>query len=310
MTYLRDKPRLSLGALLITVDIRPGLTISRDNVERRETQLFKMTWLLLLVLSVMDIAAVYFNVRMLIICFKDKTKYKFLESCRVLAICQGACHVIILVADTAEWWNGFTILPSKTCSFFRVLSLSVMFYQTCNLTAMMTVYNEHRTQDASSKVRMYAALSMGGVGSSMIAWHNCFAQAPTSLFALKAAFVLVVTFLILLLAAALFTNDEYNTLESQAAICTSASPLWVRKENMRPLFFTILLLPCLVCILSGVPNTDSLLYEDYEQVTLFKEALYSVITKFAVGIVLPVTLYDLINSSYVNRKNQIMASII
>lgn len=79
---------------------------------------------------------------------------------------------------------------------------------------------------------------------------------------------------------------------------------------MRPLFFTILLLPCLVWILSGVPNTDSLLYEDYEQVTLFKEALYSVITKFAVGIVLPVTLYDLINSSYVNRKDQIMVSII
>lgn len=63
-------------------------------------------------------------------------------------------------------------------------------------------------------------------------------------------------------------------------------------------------------MLSGVPNTDSMLYEDYEQVTLFKEALYSVITKFAVGIVLPATLYDLINSSYVGKKEQTITSII
>ena len=102
-----------------------------------------MTWLLLLLISGMNLAAVFFDVRLLRTCFKYKSKYEFLKWCRVLALCQGACQVIILVADSVEWWNGSTILPGETCSFFRVLCLSVMFYQTCNLTAMMTVYLEH-----------------------------------------------------------------------------------------------------------------------------------------------------------------------
>lgn len=251
---------------------------------------------------------------MLIICFKDESKYTFLENCRALAICQGACQVTILISDSVEWWNGFTILPGETCRFFRVLSLSVMFYQTCNLTAMMTVYNEHpagqKTQEASCNARMYAALSLGVVGSAMILWHNCFIQGLIPQIALKTVFVVIVALVILLLAAALIKNVENNTSESQAAINTCASPLKVHKVKRRPLFFTVLLLLGLVFMLSGVPNTDSMLYEDYEQVTLFKEALYSVITKFAVGIVLPATLYDLINSSYVEKKEQTITSII
>ena len=68
-----------------------------------------------------------------------------------------------------------------------------------------------------------------------------------------------------------------------------------------PIFFTMLFLACLILILSGV-QSESLLYEDLEEVAIFKEVMFSAITKFAVGIVLPVTLHDLINSSYVGNK--------
>lgn len=273
-----------------------------------------MTWLPIYVLLGLDIVTLYLNARLLMICFKDKSKYTFLENCGALAICQGAYQVIILTADSVELWNGFTILPGETCSPFRVLSLSVMFFQTCNLTAMMTVYNEHpagrKTQEPSSKARMYAALSLGVVGSAVIIWHNCCVQDLIPLLALKTAFVVIVALVILLLAAALTKNVENNTLESQAAIDKCASPLKDHKRSKKPIFFTALLLLGLVLIVSGVPNTDSMPYEDDVQVTLFKEALYSVITKFALGIVLPVTLYDLINASYVGKKDQTVTSII
>ena len=68
-----------------------------------------------------------------------------------------------------------------------------------------------------------------------------------------------------------------------------------------PMFFTMLFLACLILILSGV-HSESLLYEDLEEVAIFKEVMFSAITKFAVGIVLPVTLHDLINSSYIGNK--------
>lgn len=68
-----------------------------------------------------------------------------------------------------------------------------------------------------------------------------------------------------------------------------------------PMVIAALLLACLVLILSGVPHSE-LLYEDLEEVAIFKEIMFSVITKFAVGIVLPMTVHDLINSSYVGNK--------
>ena len=69
-----------------------------------------------------------------------------------------------------------------------------------------------------------------------------------------------------------------------------------------PMFFTMLLLACLILILNGAPHSESLLYEDLVEVAIFKEVMFSAITKFAVGIVLPVTLHDLINSSYMGNK--------
>ena len=176
---------------------------------------------------------------------KEKSKYEFLKRCRVLALCQGACQVIIVVADSVEWWNGFTILLGETCSFFRVLCLSVMFYQTCNLTAMTTVYLEHPEGNEKKvpfpKVRIFAALC------------------------------------------------RTDSTESQSATDTSLSAWRFWKENMMPM-------------VSGVPHSESLLYKDLEEVAIFNEVMLSVITKFAVGIVIPVTLHDLINSSYSGQQ--------
>ena len=136
----------------------------------------------------------------------------------------------------------------------------------------------------------------------MILWHNCFSYALISKLMFGVAFFVTVSLVVSLLAVTLTKNLETDSTESQLATDTSSSAWRFWKENKMPMFFTMLLLACLVLILSGVPHLESLLYKDLEEVAIFKEIMFSVITKFAVGIVLPMTLHDLINSSYVGNK--------
>ena len=167
--------------------------------------------------------------------------------------------------------------------------------------AMMTIYLEHpegnKKQLPYPKVRIFAALCLGFVGSAMILWHNCFSHSLISKVVFGVAFFVTVSLVVFLLAVTLTKNLETDSTESQSATDTSLSVWRFWKENMMPMVFSALLLVCLVLILSGVPHSESLLYKDLEEVAIFKEVMFSVITKFAVGIVIPLTLHDLINSS-------------
>ena len=151
------------------------------------------------------------------------------------------------------------------------------------------------------KVRIFAELGLGFVGSAMILWHNCFSHSLISKVVFDVAFFVTVSLAVFLLAVTLTKNLETDSTESQSATDTSLSVWRFWKENKMPMAIAALLLACLVLILSGVPHSE-LLYEDLEEVAIFKEVLFPMITKFAVGIVLPMTLHDLINSSYVGNK--------
>ena len=245
-------------------------------------------------MAALDLAGIIFNLRMLRSCFKDKTKYTFLQKCRTLAICQCACQVTILVADAVESWKGLETQPSNV---FRVLSSSTLFFQGCNLMAILIIYfdqpTSHGASELCSKLKMSAALFLGLIGSAMIWWNSYFSSdfhifrmAP-----LPVLFVVSVAFVILLFAwdARNIIHDQVEDDTQQASMKT-CSLLWkVLHEHRRPVLFIFLLLVCLVVILSWSPRSA--------EVEVLKEVLYSVITRFVVGIVLPVTFTDLIESS-------------
>ena len=251
-------------------------------------------------MAVLDLPAVVLNVRMLLSCFKDKTKYKFLQKGRILVICQFACNVTIIVTDAIESWKGYASQLGECCNIYRILSLSVMFFQACNVTAILTIYFERRetngNRELSTKLKISALLSLGFTGSVVIWWYNCFSPHILSQVVLKAVFAATVIFVVLLFVVAVrniniqFDRPEENTAEAS---------LWkFCKENKRSVFFITLSIMCLVVILSGVPRSESPLSQDFEKTLVFKEALYSVVTRFIVGIVLPLALSDLIDSSY------------
>ena len=120
--------------------------------------------------------------RMLAYCFKDKTKYKFLQKCRGLSIFQSACQFVIVITGAVDSWRIFndrSYNPGQPCNVVKLFSISFTFVQACNLTAILCIDSEHplvtfRHQDRCSKLKIAAAVTLGLIGSSMIWWFSCF----------------------------------------------------------------------------------------------------------------------------------------
>lgn len=271
----------------------------------------------LLLISVLDLAAVFFNGRMLLGCFRDKTKYKFIQKCWILASLQAACQVAIIIADAAEWWNGFPVQLTESCNVLRVLSLSMMFFQTCNLTAIITVYYEHPVGHLGRKSHsMYVVLYLGFIGSSIFSWHCCFSQTPLSRAVFKVALILIIYFVFYLLSAALDKKDaennwEVTSIKSDASMnLRFSSWSWEAwKGNKKFLLFTVLFTACSVLIFSGVAREgfESALWgRDLKREMSFDGIVYLLVIKFCVGTGLPVTLYELINSDYTGKKQKLL----
>ena len=248
-----------------------------------------------LLMAALDLAGIISNLRMLRSCFKDKTKHTFLQKCRTLAICQCACQVIILLAEAVESWKGLETEPRESCNVIRVLSSSMLFFQGCNLIAILIIYFDqptaHGASELWSKLKISAALFLGFTGSAMIWWYTCSSREFVFQMVLKVIFVASVAFVILL-----FAWDARNNIgvqlevDTQQASRKTCSLLWkVFKENRRTVLFIPLSLACLLVILSWSPRSS--------ENEALQDALYSVITRFVVGIVLPVTFVDLIESS-------------
>ena len=245
-----------------------------------------------LFMAALDLAGITFNLRMLRSCFKNKENYTFLQKCQTLAICQCACQVTILVADAVEMWKG---LETESSNVFRVLSSSMLFFQGCNLIAILIIYFDqptlHGAPELCSKLKISAALSLGLTGSAIIWWNSYFCKDLHNFQMFRLPVLFVVS---LALAVLLFAWDARNIIQveddPQEASMETCSLLWkVLQEHRRPVLFIFLLLVCLLVILSWSPRSA--------EIEVMMDARYSVITRFVVGIVLPVTFTDLIESS-------------
>ncbi|CAH3031131.1 unnamed protein product [Pocillopora meandrina] len=156
------------------------------------------------------------------------------------------CQVTILFSDVTESWNGFSVQGKDSCNVFRVLSLFMTFFQTGNLTAILTVYHEHsvgyENRDLNSNLRMFAVLILGFAGSLMIWWHNCFAKAAVSQAALEVALFLTMLLIFLLLVVALVKNNDEDNLKTtspESDMAThSCSLLWKCIDTQASLFDT------------------------------------------------------------------------
>ena len=272
-----------------------------------------MSLIYLVFVAALDLAGVFFNIQMLQKYFKGKMNNTFLHKCRALIICQCACQVTILVTNAVESWKlWLDIHPRETCNVFRVLSLSTIFFQACNLTAILINYSDHRmaceNTDLSSRLKMSAALSLGFIGSAITVWYCCFPQEFLSQMVVKGVlFMVTVMFFILLFATASKNiHEQVEDTNPHPAASTKTHPLlWnACKENKRStlMLFITLLLIYLALILRMLPCSSFSL--DFEQARFFQDVIYSLITSYVFGIVLPLAIIDVIDSSYEEEGNE------
>ena len=260
-------------------------------------------------LALLQLAAVAFNLRMLLSCFKDKTKYPFLQRGRMFFICQWICQVTILVADAVESWKGFGSQLKESCNIFRVLSLSLMFFQAYNLMAIVIILSESQVKgenrEFSTKLKISAVLVLGLTGSATISWYNCFSSQNLSRMTTKAIFLASVIFFVLIVSVVARNISIQDTQTDETQPEASVLKIFPKK---RYVFSVTLFIMCLIIILSQERHSESspsnCKAEEFVEVNVFKKVVYSVVETFFVGIVLPVIITDLIDSNY-DRKDEI-----
>ena len=257
-------------------------------------------------LALLQLAAVAFNLRMLLSCFKDKTKYPFLQRGRMFFICQWICQVTILVADAVESWKGFGSQLKESCNIFRVLSLSLMFFQAYNLMAIVIILSESQVKrenrEFSTKLKISAVLVLGLTGSATILWYNCFSSQNLSRMTTKAIFLASVIFIVLIVSV---VARNISIQDTQTDETQPEASVWKIFPKKRYVFSVTLFIMCLIIILSQERHFESspnnCKAEDFVEV--------KVVETFFVGIVLPVIITDLIDSNY-DRKDEIRTILI
>lgn len=274
------------------------MPVTKSNIAQVNSDIMSLTQFLLL--AVLDLVGVFFNVRMLLCCFKDKTKYKLPQKCKGLLIFQCVCQFGILITGAVETWRRFQnprYNPGQPCDVVKLLSISFMFVQAFNLTTILSIDSERllATQDRCSKLKITAAVSPGLIASLMIWWFTCHSFphgyiSPTVFITVQLIFLALI--IILLLATGFKYIKDFEDATSEASI--DCEELWkICNENKRPILFIISLLLCLVVVI----YSSLLDREKYAIMVKDFEIVYAFIVRFVVGIVLPVTLRDLIQQS-------------
>ena len=184
-----------------------------------------MRLIYMVVMAALDLAGIVLNTRMLWSCFKDKTKYKFLQKCRSLTISQCACQIIILVTNAVQSWPGFEF---ESCNVFGGLLITMNFLLACNMVAILIhldsgypVETCENQQVHLSKLKIPAVSVAFG---SIIVCYSYLSQVFLSQMAVKGILFVVITTLVALLYATFSgSNSQHDQLTDASTISASTA---------------------------------------------------------------------------------------
>lgn len=263
-----------------------------------------------LFIAALDLAGIVCSIQMLWNCFKDETKYKFLQKCRSLAIFQCTCQVAILVTNAVQSWPACAF-GFESCDVLGRLLVAMNFLLACTMAAILirrvsgfTVDAYGNQELAHSKLKQTAASITG----SIIVWYICLSQKFLSMRAVKGILLVVtITVVILLYAAVLRSNNQDQLTDASINTLNSTRfSLWgVCQQNKITLFSIALSLIFLAVLLRALPRSSFSV--DFKQNIIFQEVMYSLITRLVVGAALSLTICDLIDSSYEENERNIVA---
>ena len=266
-----------------------------------------MSLVYLLLLAALDVIGVFFNIQVLLSCFRDKTKHKFLHNYRPLMICQVVYQVMILATNTVEAWRTFDNDHEEYYPVLIGLSYSANIFLAFNLAAIWV--NEsfhvlmHKSCQVSPRLLVSSAVSLGFINSVIIVWNN---HLNRKISEYEMVYILIFNFVVVLLLCRFVramknsTEHEENIANTEipSLLCNSCGKSKDNKLNKADketlsLFIALSFIFCAVVFI--LTHFNFLEMERSKFVQMFN--IFKVFQNLVVGLVIPVCLLYLTDAN-------------
>ena len=246
-----------------------------------------MSSMYILLITVLGLVGVFFNLQMLFTSSKTKAKH---HNIWTLVICQFVYHVSVLFMNTVDAWRRLHVQQEEYCSaVYLLISTFMIFCVAGNLMAVLTVdfrspvTYQSRELFPTCELFTTAALALGFALSIILRWYACFSE-QFAFHAMVFSVIIVVTFVVLLLLA----HRVYQTtsLTTKPLPMPKASLPSRLKKNKGIVLFVALFFMCIVISVTELVSPQA-----------FLAPCFLLITNAAVGIALPLTVNDFVNSN-------------
>ena len=257
-------------------------------------------------LMMFHLFGLFYNVRLLRSCFKDKTKYAVLQKSRPLMICQSILQLILLSLNANEATMAFTNEQQEEwCGTNSILMTSVGFLMIYNILAMLAI--EHHTivgltKAISPKVALiFLVVISTGIGLLLVV--SSAAYLCSSHLAITVACLLIMG-LVLVVSWRICTHTEDDTEE----LADTTTLLNFLSKNKMSVFYTILISLGITTIIA-LDVVCSVAYrfqeseETFQSLRFVERVIYLYVMCFAVGISLPLHFRQIIECGCVQETD-------
>lgn len=273
-------------------------SVFRFELNSRTKSLFStslMSPIHITLITALGLVGIFYNLRMLLSCLKNKAKYTFLQNTWPVVICQTGYHVTVLIMNTVDAWTRLDEQRVLYCSVVYVLVSTVMtFFVGGNLMAILAMESRNtlgsvdQSRDPFSTCTLFrtVVLALGLSVAVILRYFICFHQ-QLAFYVMNISAIVVVTIIVLLLVTCGSSVSSLNLDHIPPKLPMPGTPFLTRcKKNKGIVLFVVLFL---ICTGLAVTNAFSTL--------AFQALSYLLIMNAVVGIALPVTFGDFIDSS-------------
>ena len=259
--------------------------------------------ILLLLISTVGLAGVFFNVRMLMLtCVKNQSKYTSLHKFRPFISFQFIYQVTILATTTIEAWIGINTRKEEFQYVVKTLTISMKILLVCNMVAISAMLApDHPSVNKRRLLTILLAVAVFfGFTSEAVFWWHSHEFVPQ-----RVILVTMADFLILLLAMSAI-NSQLDHGDEASTKPTSLYNIWIKSKTFK-IFAAICLLLFCGTMVAGTLQCRSLeVLAGQENVfccsAFLENSLY--------GILLPLALPDLLNlRSEKERESEVKAVV-
>ena len=240
----------------------------------------------------LGLVGVFFNLRMLLSCLRNRTKYTFLQNIWPVVICQTVYHVTVITMNTVDAWERPDVQRGEYCSvIYALVSTLMTFFIGGNLMAVLAMESRNNLESVDQSREPFSTctlfrtvvLALGFCVAVILRCYVCFHQQLT-FYAMNISVIVVVTIIVLLLVAygsSVPSLDLARITPNRPMLRTSL--LTRCKKNKGTVLFVALFLMCTGLVVSQLFSTQA-----------FQAFSYLLIMNAVVGIALPVAFDDFI----------------